>query len=359
MSRSNPVVSATLMPSAAQVLHHAIGAGHAANAVPGDRYSTGWHGTPRICDRAPAARRRRRGSRLRIAWRFDAPRTRVISSGVTVMSLAASVAANAAGTCPRSSIVVPAMSRITSAGGHSRSGIRNVRFARSDASKLLRIIPLEYRRLPYQQVGICRLELMPCFGRMTRLALGDQQEKRPGDGLVIQPCRALGIGEALDGRRELSRVLPGMPCLRTNSHATWTCCSWWNCSAGRVVSTNLIEQGGHGPSPSVMGVGRGQRQAEHLAQVRRSLACVGLEKGALPSKACRTMPSSKSPSVRSSESASAFSTLSIRFSRRTPVWTRSTMTGVRVAVGDCDIGNLVPIYHDKEDGASRRRRWTR
>ena len=59
-----------------------------------------------------------------------------------------------------------------------------------------------------------------------------------------------------------------------------------------------------------------------------------LGNGVLPSKACSTMPSSKSPSDRSSESASALSTLSMRFSIRTPVCKRST---IRLAA--CDIGD--------------------
>ena len=41
--------------------------------------------------------------------------------------------------------------------------------------------------------------------------------------------------------------------------------------------------------------------------------------GALPSKACRTIPSSKSPRVRSRHSARPLSTLRVRFSMRTPV----------------------------------------
>src|SRR5581483_2206884 len=49
-----------------------------------------------------------------------------------------------------------------------------------------------------------------------------------------------------------------------------------------------------------------------------------LPNGALPSKACSTMPSRRSPRVMSRSSANAFSTLRMRFSMRTPVWTRST-----------------------------------
>src|SRR4051812_24529392 len=47
------------------------------------------------------------------------------------------------------------------------------------------------------------------------------------------------------------------------------------------------------------------------------------EKAALPSKACSTMPSSRSPKVRSFNSAKAFRTFRMRFSMRTPVCTRS------------------------------------
>src|SRR5271157_227176 len=54
---------------------------------------------------------------------------------------------------------------------------------------------------------------------------------------------------------------------------------------------------------------------------------VSVEKGALPSKACSTMPSSRSPSVMSFSSASPLRTFSSRFSMRTPVWTRSTTMG--------------------------------
>ncbi len=45
--------------------------------------------------------------------------------------------------------------------------------------------------------------------------------------------------------------------------------------------------------------------------------------GAFPSKAWSTIPSSRSPSVKSFNSAKAFRTLRTRFSIRTPVWTRS------------------------------------
>src|SRR5690242_4625184 len=47
-------------------------------------------------------------------------------------------------------------------------------------------------------------------------------------------------------------------------------------------------------------------------------------KGHFPSNAWSTMPSMRSPRVRSWYSANAFITLRIRFSRRTPVCTRST-----------------------------------
>src|ERR1700752_3848197 len=48
------------------------------------------------------------------------------------------------------------------------------------------------------------------------------------------------------------------------------------------------------------------------------------EKGDLPSKEWRTIPSSKSPKLISFSSATAFNTLRRRFSTRMPVWTRST-----------------------------------
>ena len=45
--------------------------------------------------------------------------------------------------------------------------------------------------------------------------------------------------------------------------------------------------------------------------------------GVLPSNACSTIPSKRSPSEMSRHSARPFSTFSVRFSSRTPVWTRS------------------------------------
>src|SRR5437762_6799955 len=64
------------------------------------------------------------------------------------------------------------------------------------------------------------------------------------------------------------------------------------------------------------------------------------EKGALPSKACSTIPSSKSPRVMSFNSANAFSTFRMRFSIRTPVCTRSTSTCRAAPV------LMVPMYQD-------------
>src|SRR6185369_7656128 len=58
-------------------------------------------------------------------------------------------------------------------------------------------------------------------------------------------------------------------------------------------------------------------------------------KGAFPSKACRTMPSRRSPSERSRSSARAFSTFRRRFSMRTPVCVRSTTRRG---------GSVVPIF---------------
>src|SRR5215470_13010052 len=60
-------------------------------------------------------------------------------------------------------------------------------------------------------------------------------------------------------------------------------------------------------------------------------------KGHFPSKACSTMPSNKSPKVMSWYSAKPFSTLSRRFSMRTPVCTRSTSRGSFVVI-------MVPMY---------------
>src|SRR5437868_6873025 len=69
--------------------------------------------------------------------------------------------------------------------------------------------------------------------------------------------------------------------------------------------------------------------------------------GHLPSKACRTMPSSKSPSVRSWYSAKAFKTFTRRFSIRTPVCTRSTSRGL------LSMRTKVPRYHIQVQGAAR------
>src|SRR5208282_976024 len=64
-------------------------------------------------------------------------------------------------------------------------------------------------------------------------------------------------------------------------------------------------------------------------------------KGVLPSKACSTMPSSRSPRDMSWYSARALRTLRRRFSIRTPVWTRSTRNCGSVAM----VTN-VPWYTD-------------
>src|SRR5271157_285088 len=67
------------------------------------------------------------------------------------------------------------------------------------------------------------------------------------------------------------------------------------------------------------------------------------EKGtSLPSKACRTIPSSRSPRVISFSSATALSTFNKRFSIRTPVWTRSTTTGSRFC---CTCGTGSSLVH--------------
>src|SRR6201993_1065666 len=68
--------------------------------------------------------------------------------------------------------------------------------------------------------------------------------------------------------------------------------------------------------------------------------------GVLFSSACRAMPSSRSPRDMSRYSARPLSTLSRRFSSRTPVWMRSTSRG-----GDC-LGDLTEGMADSaaEDG---------
>src|SRR6201996_892472 len=63
--------------------------------------------------------------------------------------------------------------------------------------------------------------------------------------------------------------------------------------------------------------------------------------GTLPSKACRMIPSSRSPSVMSFCSATAFNTFKSRFSMRTPVCTRSTSTNSRSCFPAI---RLVPMY---------------
>src|SRR5689334_23343471 len=71
--------------------------------------------------------------------------------------------------------------------------------------QLLRIIPLQNRRLPRQQIVVVGLELGPRAGGLARLPIRDQQEKRPRDRLVIEAGGALGVGEALDGDREFRK----------------------------------------------------------------------------------------------------------------------------------------------------------
>src|SRR5262245_57932566 len=69
-------------------------------------------------------------------------------------------------------------------------------------------------------------------------------------------------------------------------------------------------------------------------------------KGALPSKAWRTMPSSRSPRVMSLDSARPFRTLRMRFSSRTPVCTRWTVTvlGIAAASLRCYLGTKISKY---------------
>src|ERR1035437_936379 len=73
------------------------------------------------------------------------------------------------------------------------------------------------------------------------------------------------------------------------------------------------------------------------------LASVSGVKGALPSNACRAMPSTRSPSDTSRHSASPLRTFRRFRSIRIPVWTLSTVT-------------MVAWYHDlprpHEDGSS-------
>src|SRR6185437_7095637 len=67
---------------------------------------------------------------------------------------------------------------------------------------------------------------------------------------------------------------------------------------------------------------------------------VAAENGALPSKACNTLPSSRAPSEISSSAASAFGTFSRRDSRRTPVCTR-VISFISLSCYQCI---LVPRY---------------
>src|SRR5487761_193664 len=67
--------------------------------------------------------------------------------------------------------------------------------------------------------------------------------------------------------------------------------------------------------------------------------------GHLPSNACSTMPSSKSPSVKSWYSAKALRTFSRRFSMRTPVCTRSTVNRLVPAIDCLHHIMRVPMYH--------------
>src|SRR5947208_1042847 len=68
------------------------------------------------------------------------------------------------------------------------------------------------------------------------------------------------------------------------------------------------------------------------------------ENGGRFANACRTMPSSNSPNDRSWYSASALRTLTMRFSMRTPVCTRTTNGADSDAeTGGSDIGMLLHI----------------
>src|SRR5258706_1603959 len=75
--------------------------------------------------------------------------------------------------------------------------------------------------------------------------------------------------------------------------------------------------------------------------------------GVLQSKACSTMPSSRSPRVMSWYSAKAFRTLSSRFSIRTPVCTRST-SSFGSSVMCTNVSQYIGTYNEFPDPAAGR-----
>src|SRR5687768_3077444 len=77
---------------------------------------------------------------------------------------------------------------------------------------------------------------------------------------------------------------------------------------------------------------------------RFSICCrVSLGKGAFPSKAWRTIPSSRSPRDMSFSSASPLRTFTSRFSMRTPVWMRSTDLVVMVQMYQTNKPFVIPL----------------
>ena len=121
VSRSKPVLSATRIPAARNVSNT-------------DR-APGTSRTPAANTRSSSVRNRAYTTSVRCAWcaplgssaamasRLEAPRRTSMAAGVTATPCAASAAVNAAGTCPSSSTVVPAMSETT------RSTVRRIRIS--------------------------------------------------------------------------------------------------------------------------------------------------------------------------------------------------------------------------------------
>ena len=88
-------------------------------------------------------------------------------------------------------------------------------------------------------------------------------------------------------------------------------------------SGGSLRRGGRGlPLDQEVAVVGGEVEAVDSAE-RLDARRVSAPKGVFPSKACSTIPSTRSPSVRSSDPASALRTRSTRRSSRSPVWTRS------------------------------------
>src|SRR5262245_9235470 len=222
--------------------------------------------------------------------------------------------------------------------------------------RLLPVVGIEDRRLPREKIGVARRELVEGpAGAAALHTLADQEQIRPGDRLVVQAGLPFRLGEAPETpgepverrrRRKLAQVDP------RRAHVIAVVKAilgkrrrFEGLDPAPIRVRDELASAGGGADFLVSGPHR-KRHRKRSGSIMRWLAeesrsspytflssaiCVSVsgEKGAFPSKAWRTIPSRRSPSVRSLSSASAFRTFTSRFSMRAPICTRSTETAPR------------------------------